>query len=450
MFKKLFNEKGDPDQKYVGKTLGLYEATRFIQDIILDKETWDEERLKLHQQIRDDANAGMPYAASRAQEIITEILREYGVKVDGMALKFAGYEIYKYIWGLDILEELYNDPGIDEIRVNRPDKIFVQRRGRNEKVDVTFKDEEHVKKIIGRLFFHDRGVALSGSTPVVESIRKDGTRVTATCPPVSSSWTLVLRKHGTFEMSPENLYESGTLNERLLNLIKVLVKGRVNILISGGTGSGKTSLLRMLTQFIRRNLRIVTLETDVELKLAQHYDERDIVELEEHADIGMTMNKLFRTILRYSPDIIIVGEIRGLGEAIEAIKACTRGHHGSMATVHFNSPQEAIEGCGKMMLEEGLQLPLDIAQTWAANAFDVVIQMFSDATKGVKKVIQVTEVRSKGEEVKFRDLVAWQQKGSEYTDGDWLFLKPPSEGLLEKMRMFGVSPDELRSAGVVI
>lgn len=401
----------------------------------------------MNQKLFDATQSGDKEAIRQVKAIIEGLLQKYNIEVEGYTLEAAADNIYAYNWGLDVLEKYYWDPHVDEIRINSPTQIFIQRRGRNEKINVRLKDEEHVKKILSRLFIHDRGVALTSSTPVVESMRLDGTRVTATCPPATRNCTLVLRKHGTFEMTEKNLVSAQTANEKLLNLIGYLVSGRTNILISGGTGTGKTTLLRYLAGFLNQNLRIVTLETDREIRLSDTYPDRDIVEMEEHKDLGFTLNEAFRTILRYSPDVIIVGEIRGKGEAVEAVKACVRGHDGSMATVHFGSPEEAIVGCGKMMLEEGLNLPLDIANLWVADAFQVVIQMFADTTKGIKKITHITEVTVKEGKIEFNHLAVWQQKGTDYFDGEWYFPNEISPKLKKRMNKFLVK--ETRKEGLV-
>lgn len=388
------------------------------------------------------AQAGSREAIAKVKEIITEILGYYGVEVEDHTREESVEKIYSYAWGLDILEEFYNDEEIDEIRVNSPGQVFIQRRGKNERINIKFKDEEHIRKIVSRLFVHDRGVALTSSTPVVESVRLDGVRVTATCPPATSSCTFVLRKKN-FIPSAQNLIRSETLDSNLLNLLAFIVNGRANILISGGTGTGKTTLLRFLVNYMDERLRLVTLETDRELELKDIYPERDIVEMEEHPEIGLTMQKQFRTILRYSPDVIIVGEIRGMGEAVEAVKACTRGHDGSMATIHFGSPEEAIEGCGRMMLEEGLNLPLNIAQLWVASAFNIVVQMFADSRRGIKKITRVTEVKSESNKIEYRDLAVWEPSGSDYFKGQWTYPNPISRELLNRMARYNPRRDLL-------
>lgn len=414
----------------------LKEATKFIQEIITDSQVWGKEVVTKRQELLENTQAGDFEAKEITIQTIQEILDMYGVIVKEYSIDEAARKIYSYAWGLDVIEGLYHDPTIDEIRVNSPEQVFIQQKGKNKKTDIKFKDEEHVKKILSRLFVHDRGVALTTSTPVVESIRQDGTRITATCPPATKNCTMVLRKHGTFEMTEENLIKAGTADQKTLNLLETLIKGRANILISGGTGTGKTSLLRYLITYMDPSIRIVTLETDTELRLLEHYRNRDIVEMEEHPEIGLTMNKQFRTVLRYSPDIIIVGEIRGRGEATEAIKACVRGHDGSMATIHFSSPEEAIEGCGKMMLEEGLNLPLEIASHWVASAFNIVIQMFTDTKRGIKKITKITEIRVVKNKIEYIDLIRWVPSEEDFFKGNWIAPNSISTQLLEKMSRY--------------
>lgn len=436
-----------PQKTKIGRK-SLFEATKFIQEIITDSAVWGPDVTASRQQLLENAQAGDQTAIAKGKDMVMELLTDYGVEVEDHSIREAAEKIFAYAWGLDVLEQYYWDPEVDEIRVNSPTSIFIQRRGRNEKVDTRFRDEEHVKKIASRLFIHDRGVALTASTPVVESIRADGTRVTATCPPATRDWTMVLRKHGTFKMTRENLIKGQTLNEELFDLLSYLVRGRANILFSGGTGTGKTSLVRFLLGLVDERLRIVTLENDMELRLKEAYPARDIVEMEEHLELGLTMSRQFRTILRYSPDIIIVGEIRGRGEAVEAVKACTRGHDGSMATIHFGSPVDAVEGFGKMMLEEGLNLPLDVANLWVAQAFNIVVQMFTDTRRGIKKITSVTEIKTSGHQIEYIDLALWQPDKNEndYFKGRWVFPNDPSPELTARMaRYFQPSPARARA-----
>jgi len=425
----------------IGST-SLFDATAFVQGIITDEKAYGHDIASERQQILDLAQAGDIAAINKTKEIIAEILKQYKVDVGGYTSGKLVEEIFSYAWGLDVLEELYWDDEIDEIRVNSPESVYVQRKGKNEKVNIKFKDEHHVRKILSRLFIHDRGVSLDASNPVIESIRLDGIRVTATCPPATSCNTMVLRKKN-FVPTAEALIQAQTLDQKILDLLAYLVNGRANILISGGTGTGKTTLLRYLIRYMDENLRLVSLETDRELDLQEMHPERDIIEMEEHLETKppLTMKQLFRTVLRYSPDVIILGEIRGLGEAAEAIKACERGADGSIATIHFTSTEEAIRGCGRMMLEEGLNLPLELAQLWVASAYDIVIQMFADTRKGIKKITRITEVINDNNEIKYNDLAVWVKDGAQFLDGHWEYPNKISVHLTEKMDNYNPSTD---------
>lgn len=426
--------------------MALDEAAAFVQGRAF--ECPPGERAARQALVRD-AMAGEPQAVRAAEEMVASILEEEMVEVDGHSRKRAAYEIYARLWGLGPVEAVYRDPEVDEVRANGPDKVFLQRRGRNEPAGVRFADEAELEAVIKRMILHDEGASLDRSSPRVESVRRDGSRLTATCPPVTRSWTFALRKHGTFDMSVENLARAGTLDPKVWGALSLLARGRANILFCGNVGSGKTSLMRKLLGELHPNLRILVIGKDLELLLYRHYPERDVIELEEHPEVGVSMKELFETALRESPDVIAVEEFRGAGEAIEAVRACTRGHPGSMATAHFNSPEEAIEGTAMLMLEEGLNLPLELAKLRVARSFDVVVQMFSDSVRGTKKLVSATEVLvGPAGEIGFRDLIRWEPRGDDYLGpGEWVFANPPSPGLRAKMFRFGVTDAMVRKAG---
>lgn len=390
--------------------------------------------------------AGVPGAREQAVRIVLETLVQHGAEVEGMALEEAAEEIYSYAWGLGPLEPLYRDPSVNEIRVNAPDRVYVLRNVRNERVDVRFRDDEHVMKIVTRITMHDRGVALNRSSPTIESMRKDGTRITATCPPVTEHVTLVLRKPFPRVVTPGEMERLGTLDAKVWRVLETLVRGRANVLISGGTGSGKTTLLRTLFAASAPSARTVVLETDRELFLAKLFPERDIIEMEEHPETGRTLGSLFKVVLRYSPNIFIVGEFRGADEAREAVRACLRGHDGSMATAHFGSPREAVEGVAKLLVEGGLNVPLRVAASLVASAYHVVVQMFGDSTRGRILLESVTEIWPEGQAVGYRDLVRWRPRGDDYLEGEWEVCGRPTRRLVERLLRY-LPASEVRALG---
>lgn len=339
-------------------------------------------------------------------------------------------------WGLGALDKIYHQGDVDEVQINGEKNLFVVRKGVIERLPFSLEEGE-VERLATRLIMHDSGVSLAENC-TAETVRKDGNRVTAVAPPVGKDIYIAIRKHGSVDMSPDNLEKMGTLNQKVWKALGLLVRGRSNILISGNFGAGKTSLLRELYGLTHPALRGVVLESRRELRLQERYPERNIVELEERREKGVTMKKLFETVVvRLSPSIIIVGEFRGLGEAIEAIRAGTKGHKGSMATTHSVSPWEALTNTAMQMLEEGLNLSLDLAILRVAQAYDVIVQMFYDAAIGKRRIESVVEIERNGKDVRLRDLIRWS------VDGEWTFKNPPSDNLIGNMARFGVSREEV-------
>lgn len=419
------------------------EATAFIQRIVQNPDKLGLERAKENKQLIERALEGTIEDIPKVKQLIRDIIDEYGIEITDMPLNDAIEDMYAYMWGLGPLEDVYHDPETNEIQVNGYDQVYRIRKLKTEQLDIRFRDDEHIRNIIQRIVMHDRGVSLNESHPMIESMRRDGTRITATCKPVSENTTLALRKQLIKVLTLEDLIHSETLDKKTWNLLTTLIKGRANILLSGGVGSGKTSLTRTLFSLTHSNARTLVLENDRELFLRNHFPGRNIIEFEEHPEAGASLKTLFRTLLRYSPNIIIVGEFRGAGEAREAVRACERGHHGSMATAHFSSPREAIEGTGRLLLEEGLSIPASAATLMVAGAYNVVIQMFGDTTRGIIKVDSVTEVDLKGDEVIYRDLIKWVPQAEEYTIGDWVVKSQPGPRLTERLGQYGVTLEVL-------
>lgn len=416
------------------RDISIDKAKKYVQKKMFEENTLQEttEEKDINQQILLDAMAGDPKAYHKVLEMITKILKEEKMSVKDYSEMDAVKEIYSQTWGLDVVEKYNRDPEVDEIRVNGPNNIYIVRKGKSERVKDKFKSPSNVEQVIKRMIIEDVGVSLDRSSPRVESVRKDGSRLTATCYPVTKTWTFVLRKHGTFEMTLDNLIKAKTLDKKTWEVLSVLVKGRANILFSGNVGAGKTSMMRKVVELADKALRLLVIGKDLELKLSEQYPDRDIIEFEEHEYVGASMKALFETALRESPDSIIIEEFRGAGEAIEAIRACTRGHFGSMASAHFNNAQEAVEGTAMMMLEEGLTLPLELAKLRVARAFNIVVQMYGDAITGTKKIVGITEISvGDNNQIKFTPLVEWVPDGDEYMgEGSWIIRNQPSQKLL--------------------
>lgn len=407
----------------------LNEAITFVQKALVKSQS---DKMPIF----DAAVAGAPGAKEKAISEISRILADNLVLVENLPAEAAAAEIYKYAWGLGILEDLYRDAAVDEIRINGPEHIFISRKGKNQRVDLKFDDPGEAQRIIDRLYQHDVGIALTETTPRVESVREDGTRLTALCRPVADTHIATLRRPNTFKMTAENLCNNGTLDQAVWDILCFLVRGRANLLIVGGFGSGKSSLQRRLIKELPESLRIISLGADRELRLKSMYPDRDIIELEEHENFGMSLKDLLRTVFRLSPDVIIFEEFRGAGEAIEAIKAC-RVLKGSTSTAHFISAEEAVEGTAMMMLEEGLALPFELAKIRVARAFNIVVEMFSDTERGIKKLVKITEIGVENNTVFYLPLVMWEPDTDDYLGpGRWVLLNPPSDSLVKQMARY--------------
>lgn len=420
----------------------LYDATSLIQDLILDPLSNHGMDFDEVDKILKLAEARKPGYDVKTQEIIKTLMKEYGLSVRGMDDEQAAWEIYKYGWGLDVIEELYNMPHVDEIRVNNPEQVFYQDRGWNKKADVKFKDEEHIKKLLDRVLKHDR-LSLDESNPGCESKLLDGTRLTALTYPLVENTCCVFRRQGTFDISDENYIKSGSMDRYTLCLLSTLVKGRANILVVGDANSGKTTLVRWLAKFLNDKLRIITLETSRELFLNKWYPYKDIISIEAHPELGWDMRRCFALILRLSPNVIIVGEARGMGEAGQMINACRSGHHGTMGTLHVYSVYEAPSALAQMAMEEGRRLPLSVLENQVAAAFDIIIQMHGD--DGVRRIDHIVEVSKGKDGPEFRDLCVWEPSEESYDKGKWKYPYGISSTLAAKLFRWRVSKAEIAS-----
>lgn len=419
------------------REMGIVEATALVQEIIARECT--DERLAILQ----NATSGVREAAEETKNMIADILTRERIAVPGMTLEEAAGAVYRSLWGLGPLDDLYHDPHVDEICVLPDGKVFAIRRGKNERAGINLSREE-IKTLIDRLIpYNEMGASLNESSPRLESVRPDNVRVTALCRPVARDYCFTLRKHGTIEMTPENLARLGTLDDRVWRALTLLVRGRRNLLICGGVNSGKSTLLKMLIGALDPRLSVRILDTDNEVRASELFPERNIWELEEHPEVNAPMEALFQTTLRLTPDVIVVGEFRGSKEAFAAVQACIRGHTG-MATAHFTDPVTAVWGTAVLLQREQPDLPFDINVLLVARAFNFIVQMFTDSTRGVKKLKSVTELVVENDRVVYNDLIKWQPSTEDYLGpGSWEIVGRPSAAARESMMQYGVRGKEI-------
>ena len=309
------------------------------------------------------------------------------------------------------IKKLLDDPSISEIMINGPGKIFVEKKGKKFPADVVFQSKEELDRLIESIFGGNNR-RIDQDVPFADVCLADGTRINAIIPPLSRFGTAVtLRKFSQEIKTLDDLVKLGMLNQKAADLLVACVKGRINMILSGGTGVGKTTLLQILSQYFSAEERIVTIEDAAELQILQE----NVISLEtRHPDINgkgeVTLRDLIRNALRMSPDRLIFGEIRGV-EAIDVLQAMATGHAGSIGIIHGNTPKEAISRLESLVLMLGLSLsPAEVRKIIATTVSLIVhMQRFRD---GVRRVTYITEIRDiKGEEIVFNDLFTFQDEG---------------------------------------
>jgi pilus assembly protein CpaF len=300
-------------------------------------------------------------------------------------------EVLDETFGFGPLEMLLKDPTISEIMVNGPHKVYVERRGKLEKTDVKFRDNDHLMQIIDRIV-SKVGRRVDETSPLVDARLPDGSRVNAVIPPIAlDGCSMNIRRFGANPLKLEDLLNYKAFTPEMAMLMEAAIKARLNILISGGTGSGKTTLLNTLSSFIPPDERLVTIEDAAELQLQQDH----VVRLETRPPNiegkgQISCRDLVRNALRMRPERIIVGECRG-SESLDMLQAMNTGHDGSMTTLHANNPRDAQSRLETMIMMAGFELPLKAMRQQISSAIDLVIQV-SRLTGGPRKVTSLTEM----------------------------------------------------------
>jgi Flp pilus assembly CpaF family ATPase/MinD-like ATPase involved in chromosome partitioning or flagellar assembly len=320
-------------------------------------------------------------------------------------------EVVNEALGLGPLEDLMTDPAITEIMVNGPKTVYVERLGKIDKTTKEFTSEQQLRLVIERIIA-PLGRRLDESVPMVDARLPDGSRVNAIVEPLSiDGATLTIRRFGTRRLTAQDLLEKGSAVPQILDFLRACIEGRLNVLISGGTGSGKTTFLNILSSYIPERERIVTIEDSAELFLNQPH----VVRLESRpANIEgrgeITIRDLVRNSLRMRPDRIIVGECRG-GEALDMLQAMNTGHDGSLTTAHANSPRDALARMETMVLMAGFDLPVRAIREQIASAVDLIVQT-ARMRDGSRKIIAVSEiVGMEGDVVTMQEIIRFQQHG---------------------------------------
>lgn len=319
--------------------------------------------------------------------LLNELTRPLSLQVRQILIKL----IIDEILGLGPLETLLEDASIADILVNRYDSIYVERNGKLEKVAVQFYDDKHLLNIIDRIV-SSVGRRIDESSPMVDARLKDGSRVNAIIPPLALDGpSLSIRRFTVDKLTAEQLINYGSMSSEMGQLIQAVVKGKLNVLISGGTGSGKTTLLNILSGYIPENERIITIEDSAELQLQQPHTvrlETRPANIEGKGEISQ--RDLVKNCLRMRPDRIVIGEVRG-AEAIDMLAAMNTGHEGSLTTLHANSPRDALGRLENMICMGGFEMPIHNIRAQISSAIDVVVQL-QRQEDGCRRITSVQEV----------------------------------------------------------
>jgi pilus assembly protein CpaF len=372
---------------------------------------------RMHQMLIDELDAdqisAMPPDERRkvVEQAAETLLRREMPSVGGITRDQIVSRVVDEVVGLGPIDALMRDPSISEVMVNAPDEVFFEREGILYLSDVRFRDYAHIQRVIERIVA-PIGRRVDEAQPMVDARLPDGSRVNVIIPPVSpKSPTITIRKFRADKMTMNDLITTGTVVPEMVDFLKACVEQKLNILISGGTGTGKTTFLNALSFFLPENERILTIEDPVEMKLQQPH----VVTLEARpANIDgkgeITQRDLLRNTLRMRPDRIIIGEIRG-SEAFDMLNAMNTGHEGSLCTVHANSPRDALARIENMVLMAALELPDRAIREQTASALHLIIQL-SRMKDGVRRVTHITEVTGmEGQIITLQDLFKFEQSG---------------------------------------
>lgn len=320
-------------------------------------------------------------------------------------------EILDETFGLGPLEDLLSDETVTEIMVNRADKIYIEKAGRSLKSPVTFSSNNQLKTVIERIV-SPMGRVINESSPYVDARLPDGSRVHAIIPPLAIDGPMVtIRKFPKRRLGPEDLIKFGTMTPEMSDFLRMCIEVRANVLISGGTGSGKTTLLNVLSGFIPANERILTVEDAAELQLQQeHVGRLETRPAGIEGNNAVTIRDLVRQTLRMRPDRVIIGEVRA-GEALDMLQAMNTGHDGSMATVHANTPRDALARLETLVMMAGMELPVKAIREQISSAVNLIVQQ-SRLSDGSRKITHITEVVGmQGEVITTQNIFEFRQNG---------------------------------------
>lgn len=358
-------------------------------------------------------------AGTQIREASAKLLDESSAPLSSSSRQRVIKGVENEILGHGPLEPLLEDPTVADILVNRFDSVYVERSGKLERTRVKFRDNQHLLTIIDRIV-SDVGRRIDESSPMVDARLADGSRVNAIIPPLSLDGpAMSIRRFIKDKLSTDDLIKIGSINKEMADVLNAIVKARLNIIVSGGTGTGKTTILNILSGFIGSAERVITIEDSAELQLQQHH----VVRLETRPQNiegkgEIAQRDLVRNSLRMRPDRVIIGEVRG-GEAFDMLQAMNTGHDGSLATLHANTPRDALSRLENMVSMAGLKLPMSAMRSQIASAVDVVLQL-ERMEDGRRRVTSLSEIQGmEGDIITMSEIFTFVRTGLD-SDGNVL------------------------------
>jgi len=381
------------------------------------KERLAEIKVELHKRLLDNLNLAALDGANEKDlrneimAITAEALEELGIVLNREERTTLNQDLFDEVTGLGPLEALLKDDGVNDILVNGPQQIFVERDGKLEISSITFKDERHLLRIIDKIV-SAVGRRVDESNPYVDARLADGSRFNAMVPPIAVDGSLVsIRKFKKEKLAIDDLVDFGAFTEEMAAYLQAAVACRLNVIVSGGTGSGKTTTLNALSSFIDNSERILTIEDTAELQLQQtHVGRMESRPPNVEGKGAVTQRDCLKNALRMRPDRIIVGETRG-EEVIDMLQAMNTGHDGSMTTIHANSARDAVSRLENMIAMAGIEMPIKAVRAQIASAVNLVVQA-SRLQDGSRRMVSITEITGmEGDVISMQEVFRYQRTG---------------------------------------
>ncbi|SOB93335.1 pilus assembly protein CpaF [Rhodobacter sp. JA431] len=381
------------------------------------KERMSELKVELHKRLLENLNLAALEHASESElkaeiaAISAEAMTELSVALNSAERSTLHQELYDEVMGLGPLEPLLQDDTVSDILVNGPNQIFVERFGKLQLSDVTFKDEKHLLRIIDKIV-SAVGRRVDESNPYVDARLADGSRFNAMVPPIAVDGSLVsIRKFKKDKLAIDDLVKFGAFTEEMAAYLQAAVATRLNVIVSGGTGSGKTTTLNALSSFIDNSERILTIEDTAELQLQQtHVGRMESRPPNVEGKGAVTQRDCLRNALRMRPDRIIVGETRG-EEVIDMLQAMNTGHDGSMTTIHANSARDGISRLENMVAMAGIEMPIKAVRSQIASAVNLIVQA-SRLQDGSRRMVSITEITGmEGDVISMQEIFRYERLG---------------------------------------